>query len=118
MGTNGTGKFEMGTLSVSEKAEHALAFAEETLLVLLTRHIRGEWGEVTKKRKQANEKAARQGGPILSIYSTSKGDKIRVLTRADRSRTVIYTNQDLWGGATRSSVLSLEKKPSIPQLSP
>ena len=107
MATDGSVKFEMGTLSVSEKAEHALAFAEETLLVLLTRHIRGEWGEVTRKRKQANDKAARQGGPILSIYTTSKGDKIRVLTRADRTRTLIYTNQDLWGGATKSSALSL-----------
>ena len=118
MGTNGTVKFEMGTLSVSEKAEHALAFAEETLGMLLTRHAQGEWGEVTKKRKQANERAVCQNGPILSLYTTSKGDKIRVLTRADRTLTVIYTNQDLWGGATRSSVLSLEKKPSIPQLSP
>lgn len=54
----------------------------------LRRHHCGDWGDLCKEDKQANEDALAHGARILSAYLT--GDrKIYVITEADRSMTTI-----------------------------
>jgi hypothetical protein len=76
-----------GALSALEKAEQAPD-------VFLDRHVNGDWGEVTDADKQENELSVEQGFRILSAYTTSAGDRIWVLTEADRSATIILLPEE------------------------
>ena len=76
-----------GVLSALEKAEqHPAAF--------LDRHVSGDWGEVPEADKQENEVSVEQGFRILSAYTTSAGDRIWVLTEADRSATILMLPEE------------------------
>jgi hypothetical protein len=96
---NGTqdARFPLGRVHVTERAAKVLNETGETVPVLLMRHGRGDWGKVTEFRKRKNEEAIKNGGVLISVHATSKKSPVRILTRADRTRTVIYTMQDLYG---------------------
>ena len=49
--------------------------------------MNGDWGEVPEEDKQANEFSVEHEFRILSAYTTSAGDRIWILTEADRSAT-------------------------------
>jgi len=49
--------------------------------------VNGDWGEVPEEDKQENEFSVEHGFRILSAYTTSAGDRIWILTEADRSAT-------------------------------
>ena len=55
----------------------------------LDRHINGDWGVVSEDDKRENEYSVQHGFRILSAYTTSAGDRIRIMTEADRSTTTI-----------------------------
>jgi hypothetical protein len=56
--------------------------------------VHGDWGEVPEVDKQENELAVEQRLRILSAYTTSAGDKIWVLTEADRSATTLLLPEE------------------------
>lgn len=96
---NGTqdARFPLGRVHVTERAAQVLNETDGTLPVLLMRHGRGDWGKVTEFRKRKNDEAIKNGGVLISVHLTSKKAPVRILTRADRTRTVIYTMQDMCG---------------------
>jgi hypothetical protein len=57
--------------------------------VFLDRHVNGDWGEVPEEDKQENEFSVQHGFRILSAYTTSAGEKIWIITEADRSATTM-----------------------------
>lgn len=90
-------RFPLGGVHVSERAAKIINESKETLLGLLVRHGRGDWGKVTEFRKRKNEEAIKNGGVLISVHVTSKKTPVRILTRSDRTRTIIYTLQDMCG---------------------
>ncbi len=57
-------------------------------LELLSRHARGDWGDLDTDDREANDDALDEEARILSAYGT--GDrKLWVITEADRSVTTI-----------------------------
>lgn len=59
-------------------------------LQLLSRHHRGDWGCVDAHDAAANDRAVREGARILSAYEPgARGEKVWVITEADRSFTTI-----------------------------
>jgi len=68
---------------------HALERAEQTPEEFLNRHDRGDWGQMTEAEKYKNDYSVQYGFRILSTYTTNAGDRIWVLTEADRSATSI-----------------------------
>ena len=60
----------------------------------LPNHVNGDWGEVPDEDKRENELAVEQGFRILSAYTTSAGDKIWILTEADRSATILMLPEE------------------------
>ena len=60
----------------------------------LARHLQGDWGEVDKEDWQANEVALVEGERILSVYHSSTGVKLYVMTEHDRSVTTILLPSD------------------------
>jgi hypothetical protein len=57
----------------------------------LSRHQTGDWGEVPDEDKEENELSVKKGFRILSAYTLTNGEKVWVITEADRSATTILT---------------------------
>jgi hypothetical protein len=82
-------RFLLGQVVATPGALSALQKAEQLPAEFLDRHVNGDWGEVTDADKQENDLSVEQGLRLLSAYTTSAGDRIWVLTEADRSATII-----------------------------
>lgn len=55
----------------------------------LERHGRADWGNLTQDDQDANNAALVDGGRLFSVYELPDGDKIWVITEADRSATTL-----------------------------
>jgi hypothetical protein len=69
----------------------ALSRASQSPGEFLTKHARGEWGDLDAFDTEANRTAIREGDHILSSYKTRQGEKIWMITEADRSSTCLLT---------------------------
>jgi hypothetical protein len=56
-------------------------------LEFLSRHVRGDWGDLSEEDRRENDLSVRQGFRILSAYNLRTGVKIWIITEADRSAT-------------------------------
>lgn len=79
----------MGLLVATPGALHAARVAGGWLQDYLARHAQGDWGDVCSEDAQANETALREGGRLLSAYKLPDGERIWILTEADRSATTV-----------------------------
>ena len=52
------------------------------------RYVKGDWGNVSGTDKLINEEALKEGGTLMGIYDTSKGE-IWIITEWDGSVTTI-----------------------------
>lgn len=61
---------------------------------LLQRHACGDWGIPDKDDWISNYDALKNGTRILSAYHNTNGDKVWIITEADRSATtVLYPHE-------------------------
>ena len=67
--------------ALAESAQHPGDF--------LSRHLRGDWGELCEEDKQVNQEALEHDLRLLSAYRTTAGTKLWIITEADRSATTI-----------------------------
>jgi hypothetical protein len=82
-------RFAVGRVVATPGALRALEKAEQSPAEFLDRHVNGDWGEVPDADKQENEFSVEHGFRIISAYTTSAGEKIWIITEADRSYTTI-----------------------------
>ena len=61
---------------------------------LLARHMNGDWGELSESDRQANEHAVKHGLRVLSAHRLRTGEKIWIITEADRSSTTILLPEE------------------------
>jgi hypothetical protein len=69
-----------------------VAFAgalDEDLNSYISRHENGDWGEVDDHDRKANAYAVEHGLRVLSAYRLRTGEKVWIITEADRSLTTI-----------------------------
>ena len=59
------------------------------VLPYVGRHMASDWGDVEDADAQANELALVTGERLLSAYRLPNGDRLWVITEADRSRTTV-----------------------------
>ena len=81
--------FQLGQILLTIGAREALEESNQTAIEFLARHRSGDWGLVCEDDRQENELSVKEGFRILSAYKTKKGEKIWVITEADRSSTTI-----------------------------
>ena len=81
--------FPLGELLATPGALAALDRAEQSFIVFLIRHARNDWGEVCPEDWQLNDEALKDGSRLMSVYRTAKGERIWVITEADRSCTTL-----------------------------
>ncbi len=65
---------------------------------ILTRHAKGDWGEVSEEGNKNNDFSAKNGYRICSVY-TIRSMKVNVITEADRSVTTIAFSDEYFIGA-------------------
>jgi hypothetical protein len=87
-------RFPLGRVVATPGALNALEKAEQLPAEFLDRHVNGDWGDVPDADKQENDLSVEKGFRILSAYTTSAGDRIWVLTDADRSATIILLPEE------------------------
>ena len=81
--------FTLGHVVATPGALAALEKAGQQPGDFLARHVNGDWGEVPPEDINENEFSLRHGLRLLSAYRTNAGDKLWVITEADRSSTCI-----------------------------
>jgi len=66
---------------ISEAVQHPVDF--------LRRHLAGDWGDLSDEDKRLNDEAVKDESRILSAYKTTRGDRVWLISEADRSATTI-----------------------------
>jgi hypothetical protein len=84
--------FQLGTVVITANAEAALQNVE--VFAALRRHCKCDWGNVCKEDWESNDQALRDGGRLLSAYTSKNGIKFWIITEADRSATTILLPKD------------------------
>jgi hypothetical protein len=80
-----TAKFVLGHIVATPGALDAFEKTGQSPAEFLSRHVRGDWGDLCDEDKQTNEDALSDGGRIFSAYHLNDGTKIWIITEADRS---------------------------------
>ena len=83
------GLFELGSLVITPGAAKAIRNAHQSPLVFYIKHGSGDWGTVDKDDWKLNDDALKDGYRVFSAYLTKLGEKIWVITEANRSSTCI-----------------------------
>lgn len=92
--TNGP-RFPIGRPVITPAAQATLDAAGISGVLLLARHIHGDWGDLSVEDATANELALLIGKRLLSSYNLPDGkSKVWIITEADRSVTTILLPED------------------------
>ena len=86
--------FTLGQVVATPGALAALEKAGQQPGDFLSRHVSGDWGEVPPEDIKENELSLQHGFRLLSAYHTSAGEKLWVITEADRSSTSILLPEE------------------------
>jgi hypothetical protein len=87
-----TAKFRLGRIVMTHSVMNSLC--EEDIFTGIRRHQSGDWGDVSKEDRAANDRALVEGTRLLSMYRTQQGVTFWIITEADRSVTTILLPED------------------------
>jgi hypothetical protein len=87
-------KLRLGRLLVTPGALAAITESGESPWQFLVRHMTGDWGDLDDEDKRRNDEAVKAGSRILSAYATAKGQRLWVITEADRSATTLLLPEE------------------------
>ena len=83
--------FPLGEIVITANAQGTLDTAD--VQQGLSRHARGDWGEVCPEDREENELSLKEGFRLMSVYQS--GDKrFWIITEADRSVTTVLMPED------------------------
>jgi len=81
--------FPLGQIVATPGALAALERAKPPPTCFLARHAIGDWGELEPSDIAENEYSVAHGFRLLSSYQTDAGEKLWIITEADRSATTL-----------------------------
>ena len=83
------GKFPLGQIVATPGALAALEKSSEEPGTFLARHLSGDWGDLSEEDRKENEFSLAHGLRLLSTYTLKNGDKLWIISEADRSSTAL-----------------------------
>ena len=86
--------FELGQIVATPGALAALKKAGQQPGEFLTRHINRDWGDLDEEDRKENEHSLEHGFRLLSAYKTNAGDRLWIITEADRSVTTLLLPEE------------------------
>jgi len=81
--------FPAGQIVATPGALALLEQAKKSPLEYLSRHLRGDWGELCPEDKTENELSLKHGYRLMSNYQVTDREKLWIITEADRSVTTL-----------------------------
>jgi hypothetical protein len=81
--------FPAGQIVATPGALALLQQANKSPLEFLSRHLRGDWGDLCQEDKAENELGLKFGFRLMSSYQVTQTEKLWVITEADRSATTL-----------------------------
>jgi hypothetical protein len=81
--------FPLGQIVSTPGALAALERAKQPATCFSARHAIGDWGELEPTDVAENEYAVAHGFRLLSSYQTDAGERLWIITEADRSATTL-----------------------------
>jgi hypothetical protein len=86
--------FPLGQTVATPGALAALERAGQSPCEFLNRHATGDWGDLCPEDVRENQLSLKEGFRILSNYTTAAGDRLWVITEADRSVTTLLSPEE------------------------
>jgi len=86
--------FSAGQIIATLGALALLEQANRSPLEFLSRHLRGDWGDLCHEDKMGNELSLKYGLRLLSSYPVTETEKLWVITEADRSVTTLLLPEE------------------------
>lgn len=81
--------FPAGRIVATPGALALLEQANKSPVEFLTRHLRGDWGDLCQDDKAENELSLKYGFRLMSSYQVMDTEKLWIITEADRSVTTL-----------------------------
>ena len=86
--------FPLGQIVATPGALAALERAKQPPACFLARHAIGDWGELEPTDVAENKYSLLHGFRLLSSYRTDAGEKLWIITEADRSATTLLLPEE------------------------
>lgn len=86
--------FPLGQIVATPGAIDTLRRANQSPTDFLNRHVGGDWGELGNEDRTENEYSLEHGLRIFSSYTTGAGEKLWIITEADRSSTTLVRPEE------------------------
>ena len=86
--------FPAGQIVATPAALALLEQANQSPLEFLSRHLRGDWGDLCQEDKTENELSLKHGFRLMSSYQVTDIEKLWIITEADRSVTTLLLPAD------------------------
>ncbi|WP_081075374.1 hypothetical protein [Burkholderia anthina] len=87
-------RFELGRILATPAALSVVANANVSIVHLLSRHVCGDWGDLSDSDREQNELAVKAGARLLSSYVLANGQTVWLITEWDRSVTTLLLPGD------------------------
>ncbi len=94
MSANGhsTPKFLLGRVVATPNALKQIP--NDEIFHAISRHERGDWGQLDPEDRDANENSLKHGGRLVSRYLSTANVKFWIITEWDRNRTTVLLPKD------------------------
>lgn len=86
--------FPAGQIVATRGALALLTRANKAPSEFLSRHLRGDWGDLCQEDKAENELSLKHGYRLMSSYRINESEILWVITEADRSATTMLLPSD------------------------
>ena len=86
--------FQPGQLVATPGALAALEKAGQSPMDFFSRHVMGDWGELSEDDHKENQLSLEKGFRLLSSFRTNAGDRLWVITEANRSHSTILLPEE------------------------
>lgn len=86
--------FLLGRVCATPGAQRALEVANAKLADYVRRHVAGDWSEMTTRDAVANWHALLYGCRVFSVYKLVSGQKLWIITEADRDFTTLLLPEE------------------------
>jgi len=86
--------FPPGQIVATPAALRILERAKKTPFEFLSRHLRGDWGDLGQEDETENELSLKHGYRLMSSYRIDGSETLWVITEADRSATTMLLPSD------------------------
>lgn len=86
--------FPAGQFVATPGALSLLEQANKSPLEFVSRHLRGDWGDLCQDDKAENELSLKHGFRLMSSYQVTETEKLWIITEADRSVTTLLLTSE------------------------